>query len=161
MNAIFLSGYDSAYITGYLKVNGKYTHDQIKKWSPIVYDSYRLAISQNFAEADPVKNKTEYDKTINFIVSKSGIERRFCEMFFRALYNAIKEGSEKPEILYISTKKEISKMKKSEFIENTGLKDFAKVATGGFKTVAIVAGLGAAGFILFQIANLKKLSKKI
>ena len=156
-----LSGYDSDFITGYLKINGKYSADQIKKWSPIVYDSYRLAVSENFGEADPVRNKSEFDKTVNYIVSKSGVDRRFIEMFFRAIYAAIKAGNEKPELLYIATKKEVSKLKTAEFIEKTGLKAIAKTATGGFKTVAIVAGLGAAGFILFQIVNLKKMGKKV
>jgi hypothetical protein len=156
-----LSGYDSDYITGYLKINGRYSADQIKKWSPIVYDTYRLAVSENFFEADPVRNKTEYDKTINFISSKSGVERNFIEMFFRAIYAAIKAGNEKPELLYIATKKEVSALKTAEFIEKTGLKTIAKTATSGIKTLAIVGGLGAAGFILFQIVNLKKLSKKV
>jgi len=156
-----MSGYDSNYITGYLKINGKFSADQIKKWSPIVYDTYRLAVSENFAEADPVRNKSEYDKTINFISSKSGVERKFVEMFFRAIYAAVKDGDQKPELLYIATKKEVSKLKAAEFIETTGLKSFADTAMGSFKTLAIVGGLGAAGFILFQIVNLKKLSKKV
>jgi hypothetical protein len=156
-----LSGYDSDYITGYLKINGGYSADQIKRWSPIVYDSYRLAVSENFAEADPVRNKADFDKTINFILSKSGVERNFIEMFFRAIYAGIQSGIEKPDLLYIATKKEISALKTEEFIEKTGIKTIAKTATSGFKTVAVVAGLGAAGFILFQIVNLKKLSKKV
>jgi len=161
MRTYFLSGYDSDYITGYLKINGGFSADQIKKWSPIVYDSYRLAISEKFDEADPIRDKAGFDKTINFIVSKSGVDRKFIEMFFRAMYAAIQGGMEKPEILYIGTKKEIAKFKTSEFIEKTGLKTIADSATKGIKTAAIVAGLGASAFILFQIVNLKKLSKKV
>jgi hypothetical protein len=156
-----LSGYDSDYITGYLKINGKFSADQIKKWSPIVYDTYRLAVFKKFSEADPVRNKTEFDKTVNFIVSKSGVERRFVEMFFRAIYAAIKEGNEKPELLYIVTKKEVSKLNTAEFIQKIRLKELADYAKGWFRNVAIVSGLAGAGFILFQIVNLKKMNRRV
>jgi hypothetical protein len=143
------------YIKNYMSVNGNYTDDQIKTMSKTVYEVYYyLASKLNFPTIEIVKSPTNSKKTINEISNRTGIDSNFISLFFRALYNGIKTGNNKPEDLYIKTSNTINKMKSDNLKEKLGL----NILSDTTEKIFSVLSIGAIGFIVYNLTKKRGLN---
>ena len=148
-------GITNSYIEKYMEVNGSYPKGKVKTLGKTVYNVYNLLVTkENFSTADIVKFPVESRKTISEIGKRTGIDEKFVKLFFSALYNSIKNGTNKPEELYISTSNEVKQLKIDDLKNKLGL-NFLSDAT---RKIASVASLGAITFIIYKTTKKRRSS---
>lgn len=130
---------DFSPIEKYLTVAGGLTADQAKRYSRSIYDAYKLAIAAGLPTANPIGPKTDYEKTVSFVAGKVIIPRPTVEMFFRALYDSVKQGKNKSEDLFIGTAQAVKEQKRDDLKKSFGLDTIGKIFPAVVGTVAIAS----------------------
>ena len=148
-------GITNSYIEKYMEVNGSYPKGKVKALGKTVYNVYNLLVTkENFSTADIVKFPVESRKTISEIGKRTGIDEKFVKLFFSALYNSIKNGTNKPEELYIKTSNTINKMKSDNLKEKLGL----NILSDTTEKIFSVLSIGTIGFIVYNLTKKRGLN---